>query len=58
MKNFTTNWALYDPLTPKKKQTENIESEVLSNEIEEKIKLIKRAFRYQNYHYFQSYVCL
>ena len=45
MKDFTTNWALYDPLTSKKKSEENIESKVLSNEIQEKIKLIKRAFR-------------
>jgi len=45
MKNFTTNWALYDPLNPKKKPTDCIESEVLSKEIQDKIKLIKKAFR-------------
>ena len=45
MQQFTTNWALYDPLTPKKKHSQNIESEVLSNEIQEKIKMIKKAFR-------------
>ena len=45
MKNFTTNWALYDPLTSKKNSEENFESDVLSKAIQEKIKLIKRAFR-------------
>jgi len=45
MKNFTTNWLLYDPLKSKKKQAEVTESEVLSKEIQKKIKLINKAFR-------------
>ncbi len=45
MKNFTTNWLLYDPLKSKKKKAEVTESEVLSKEIQKKIKLINKAFR-------------
>jgi hypothetical protein len=45
MKQITTNWLLYDPLKPKKKQAEHSEPEILSKEIQNKIKLIKKAFR-------------
>jgi hypothetical protein len=45
MKNFTTNWALYDALKSPKKKNNLIESEEVSDEIKNKIKLIKKAFR-------------
>jgi len=45
MKQFTTNWALYNPLKPKKKKTNFIETEYMSEEIEQKIKLINKAFQ-------------
>ncbi|MGD9130482.1 MAG: hypothetical protein PVH73_02785 [Candidatus Bathyarchaeota archaeon] len=45
MKQFTTNWALYDPLTPKKKEIVIVDTEYQSEEIRHKIKLIKKAFR-------------
>lgn len=45
MKQFTTNWALYDPLKTKKKKTDFIETEYVSEEIQYKIKLINKAFR-------------
>lgn len=44
MKNFTTNLALKDSLDSRKK-SKNDEPEVLSKEIQHKIKLIEKAFR-------------
>jgi len=44
LERFTTNWALYDPLTPKKKQTQLDEEIIISKEIQKKINLIKKAF--------------
>ena len=44
MSKFSTNWALYDPLTPKKKQIQMDEEISLSKEIQKKIKLIGKAF--------------
>ena len=46
MQTFTTNWALYDPLTPKKKNKNfDTDSVFLSEEMQRKIKLITKAFR-------------
>jgi len=45
MRKFTTNWALYDSINSKKKQTQIDEPAILSKEIQKKIKLIKKAFR-------------
>jgi len=44
MKQFTTNWAYFDPVKQKKKKTNFIETECLSEEIQHKIKLIEKAF--------------
>jgi len=44
MKNFTTNWLLYDSLKSRKRQADVNEKEVLSKEIQKKIKLIEKAF--------------
>jgi len=44
MKKFSTNWALYDPLTPKNKKITTLDSEDLSEEIQHEIKLINKAF--------------
>jgi len=43
MKNFTTNWYLYNSLNSKKKPTENDTIQVETKEIKNKIKLIKKA---------------
>lgn len=45
MSNFSTNWLLYSPLTPKKKQKKSVEEEDLPKEIRKKIRLIEKAFR-------------
>ncbi len=45
MGTFTTNWALYDTMHSKKKQTKIDEPEIHSKEIQKKIQLIKKAFR-------------
>jgi len=42
---FTTNWALYDTMNYKNKQTHIYEEEALTKEIQKKIQLIKKAFR-------------
>lgn len=44
MKHFTTNFSLNDSLNSNKKPTENAESEVLTKAIQNKIKLIEKAF--------------
>ena len=45
MGTFTTNWALYDTMHSKSKQTTIDEPEIYSKEIQKKIQLIKKAFR-------------
>ena len=45
MRNFTTNWALYDSFKFTSNKSEMIESEELTDEIRNKIKLIKKAFK-------------
>jgi hypothetical protein len=45
MGTFTTNWALYDTMHSKNKQTKIDEPEIHSKEIQKKIQLIKKAFR-------------
>lgn len=45
MKNFSTNMALQDSLTSKKKTTNGKETDTLPKEILDKIKLIEKAFR-------------
>lgn len=45
MSKFSTNWALYDPLTPRKNKKINMmEMQIISDEIKKKIKLIEKAF--------------
>jgi len=44
MKNFTTNLTLEDSLDSKQKSTESTESKVFSKAIQDKIKLIEKAF--------------
>ena len=45
MANFTTNWAIKDSMQSTKEQTKIDAPEILSKEIQKKIKLIKKAFR-------------
>ena len=45
MKNFTTNWYLYNSLNPKNKPKEEAKTEVESKEIKNNIKWVKKAFR-------------
>ena len=44
MRTFTTNWALYDTTTSKKKQSKKDEKTIPSKEMQKKIKLIEKAF--------------
>jgi hypothetical protein len=44
LRRFTTNWALYDTTTAKKKQSQKDEEIISSKEIQKKIKLIEKAF--------------
>ena len=45
MKNFSTNWYLYNTLNSKDKSREVTIAVVQSEEIENKIKKIKKAFK-------------
>ena len=47
MSKFSTNWALYDPLMLKKtKKQKWIDMEIISDDVEKKLKLIEKAFRW------------
>jgi hypothetical protein len=44
LERFTTNWALYDTMNSKNKQTHIDEEVIISKEMQKKLKLIKKAF--------------
>jgi hypothetical protein len=44
LERFTINWALYDTMNSKNKQTQIDEEVVLSKEMQKKLKLIEKAF--------------
>ena len=46
MSKFSTNWALYDPLTARKtKKQKLMETEIISDDVEKKLKLIEKPFK-------------
>jgi len=45
MKNFSTNWYLYNTLNSKDKSIEETTAEFQSEEIKNKINKIKKAFK-------------
>ena len=46
MSKFSTNWVLYDPLMPNKTKIQKLmDMEIISDDVEKKLKLIEKAFR-------------